>query len=509
MSEKTTSENSRAQAFPARRLAVALAAAGMIGAVGGVAFEAHQVSAAAPATTAQQPAAPIGGVMMPDFSEITQRYGPAVVNIRVVEKSGASGSDDDDAPTAQINPNDPLFQFFRQFGLPVPGQGGSQRQPQQQQPVMAEGSGFIIGTDGIILTNAHVVSGAKTVTVRLTDRREYSAKVLGSDPRTDIAVLKIDAKNLPTVVLGDARDLKVGQWVLAIGSPFGFENSVTAGVVSAKGRSLPDDSFVPFIQTDVPVNPGNSGGPLINAQGQVVGINSQIYTRTGGYQGVSFAIPIDLALKIKDEIVATGHASHARLGVAVQEVNQQLADSFGLPKPEGALVANVEKGGPGDRAGLKSGDVILKANGEDISSSSDLPVTIGLAKPGSRVNLDIWRNGKPVTLSATLGNIDDKSMAKVADASDGAAHGRLGLSLRPLQPDEQRQVAGGHGLMIGQVSGAAADAGVQTGDVLLAVNGTTATSVDQVRAVVAKAQKSVALLIERDGERIFIPVHLG
>jgi serine protease Do len=374
-------------------------------------------------------------------------------------------------------------------------------------PVRGQGSGFIVSPDGLILTNAHVVRDAKDVTVKLTDRREFQAKVLGSDPKTDVAVLKIDARNLPVVPLGSSRDLKVGEWVLAIGSPFGFENSVSAGVVSAKGRSLPDDSFVPFIQTDVAVNPGNSGGPLFNARGEVIGINSQIYSSTGGYQGLSFAIPIDLATKVKDQIVATGKASHARLGVAIQEVNQALADSFKLDKPEGALVSSVDAGGPADQAGMKPGDVIRKVNGQPIVSSGDLPALIGQSAPGEKVAIEIWRQGKPQELTARLGDASDRK-AVVAQADDGAGKGKLGLALRPLQPQERRE-AGVDGLLIEDASGPAAQAGVQPGDVLMAVNGTPVKSIDQVRQAVARSDKSVALLIERDGNRIFVPIRVG
>jgi serine protease Do len=346
------------------------------------------------------------------------------------------------------------------------------------------------------------------VTVKLTDRREFQAKVLGADPKTDVAVLKIEARNLPVVPLGNARDLQVGEWVLAIGSPFGFENSVTAGVVSAKGRSLPDDSFVPFIQTDVAVNPGNSGGPLFNTRGEVIGINSQIYSHTGGYQGLSFAIPIEVAAKVRDQIVATGHASHARLGVSVQEVNQTLAESFGLDRPEGALVSDVVKGGPADKAGLKTGDVIRKLNGKAIIGSGDLPAMIGQALPGEKVTLDVWRQGKHEELSAKLGDANDQSV-QVSKADRAADKGKLGLVLRPLQAQERRAAGVASGLLIEDVSGPAALSGVQPGDVLLAVNGTTVKDIEQVRKAIAKSDKSVALLIQRDGDKIFVPVRLG
>jgi len=407
--------------------------------------------------------------------------------------------------------NDPFFEFFKRFQgqQAQPGQRG--RGPQAKAPqqlVRGQGSGFIVGADGTILTNAHVVRGAKEVTVKLTDRREYVAKVLGSDPKTDIAVLKIEAKNLPVVNTGKVSDLRVGEWVLAIGSPFGFENTVTAGVVSAKNRSLPDDSSVSFIQTDVAVNPGNSGGPLFNTRGEVVGINSQIYSRTGGYQGVSFAIPIDLASKIKDQIVAHGKVEHARLGVAVQEVNQTLADSFKLDKPEGALVSAVDKNGPAAKAGLEPGDVIRKVNGQPIVSSGDLPSAISLSAPEDTVKLDVWRKGGPVQIDAKLGSLNDKA-TKVANSDEGAQKGKLGLALRPLEPDELRSAGVPAGLLIEESAGAAANAGVASGDVLLAVNGTLVKSIEQVRAAVAKSDKSVALLIQRGGDKIFVPVRLG
>jgi serine protease Do len=310
------------------------------------------------------------------------------------------------------------------------------------------------------------------------------------------------------VPLGTTKDLKVGEWVLAIGSPFGFENSVTAGVVSAKGRSLPDDGFVPFIQTDVAVNPGNSGGPLFNTRGEVVGINSQIYSQSGGYQGLSFAIPIELATRIKDQIVATGHASHARLGVAIQEVNQTLADSFHLPRPAGALVSSVEADGPADKAGLKSGDVILKVNGREIVAASDLPAMIGATAPGDKVDIDVWRDGTLQNFSTRLADASDKA-EKTASASASGVKGRLGLALRPLQPQEKRDAGVNSGLLIEDTAGAAALAGVQAGDVLLAVNGSPVNSLEQVRTLVAKSDKSVALLIARDGNQIFVPVRLG
>jgi serine protease Do len=483
-----------------RALVLALATAGVIGAVGAGAYTSARAVGTPTNATATAPAAM---VTLPDFSTITARDGAAVVNISVTGTMKAS--DDEQAAQIQgIDPDDPMFQFFRRFQ----GQMNPRGQQQRDVPVRAQGSGFIVDANGIILTNAHVVKDAKEVTVKLTDRREYRAKVLGADAKTDIAVLKIDAKNLPVLALGNTKDLKVGEWVLAIGSPFGFENTVTAGVVSAKGRTLPDDSYVPFIQTDVAVNPGNSGGPLLNTRGEVVGINSQIYSRSGGYQGVSFSIPIDVAVQVKDQIVATGKAVHGRLGVAVQEVNQAFADSFKLDKPEGALVSNIEKGGPGDKAGLKAGDVIRKVGDQPIVSSGDLPAVIGQQAPGTKVTLEVWRQGERQELTAKLGDASDKP-AQVAKADKATGQGKLGLALRPLQPDEKREASVETGLLIEDAAGPSAMAGVQAGDVLLAINGTPAKSLEQVRQAVAKADKSVALLIQRGEDKIFVPVRLG
>ncbi|HAT32268.1 MAG TPA: peptidase [Janthinobacterium sp.] len=497
-------------------LTLALAAVGVVGAVGAVAVHQNNAVANAPVAAVGAPAAPLAAapaapqltMALPDFSQIAARNSPAVVNISVtgVTRAGLDQSDaaQGNAPRSDPFDNDPFFEFFRRFQGP---QGGNNRGG-RDIPTHGLGSGFIVSPDGIIMTNAHVVRDAKEVTVKLTDRREFHARVLGSDPKTDIAILKIEAKNLPVVPLGNSRDLKVGEWVLAIGSPYGFDSTVTAGVVSAKGRSLPDDSNVPFIQTDVAVNPGNSGGPLFNVRGEVVGVNSQIYSQTGGYQGLSFAIPIDVANRIKNQIVATGKVNHAKLGVTVQEVNQGFADSFKLASPEGALVANVEAGSPADRAGLKPGDVIRKLDGKSIVASADLPALIETEAPGDAVTMEVWRDGETITLKATLGNSADK----VADVNRGDAPAgkvQLGLALRPLQPEERRASGIGAGLLVEDASGAAAYAGVQSGDVLLSVNGKPVASVEQVRDLVSKSAKSVALLIQRGNDRIFIPVRLG
>ena len=448
------------------------------------------------------PALPPGTA--PNYRAIVQEFGPAVVHVSV------EGTHKPTAEEVQeqggISPDDPLFRFFRGMpGMPQIQRGGQAA----EQPFKGLGSGFIIGADGLILTNAHVVKEAKDVTVKLQDRREYVAKVLGVDTATDIAVLKIDAKNLPIVRFGQPSKLMVGDYVLAIGAPYGLDQTATSGIISAKGRSLPsenNENFVPFLQTDAAVNPGNSGGPLFDAAGNVIGINSQIYSRTGGFQGVSFAIPIDVALTIKDQIVATGHATHARLGVSIQPLTQDLAESFGLERPDGALVSTVAPNSAAAKAGLKSGDVITKVNGEAIQEPGMLSSRVGLSRPGEKVTLEVWRDKKLETVVATLGASTDKlDVARGGEAGSGE---KLGLALRPLNRDEKGEV-GSAGLVVENADGAAAKAGVEQGDVLLAVNGKPVASVDDVKAILATKPKRVALLIWRDGSRIFFPVNLG
>ncbi|WP_322402330.1 Do family serine endopeptidase [Massilia luteola] len=497
-------------AITAKRLTLALFAAGVIGgAVGTIAVEHKDAAAAAVATAPASPApvaaaaAPVAGnpagVALPDFTQIVAHNGPAVVNVRVVGTTKVS-----QRQMPQFDEDDPFFEFFRRFQPQQPHGGGG-----RGELVYGAGSGFIVSPDGVILTNAHVVRDADEVTVKLQDRREYRAKVLGSDPKTDVAVLKIDAKNLPVVPLGNTRNLQVGEWVLAIGSPYGLESTVTAGVVSAKGRNI-DQNGVQFIQTDVAVNPGNSGGPLFNTRGEVVGINSQIYSQTGGYQGLSFAIPIDVAVRIKDQIVATGKVQHAKLGVGLQDVSQGFADAFKLQSPDGALVSNVERGSAADKAGLKAGDVIRKVNGQPLITGGDLSAIVSVAKPGDKLALDVWRDGKIVQMNATLANAKDKPDPSSRDNLAGGDNGaKLGLSLRPLDPSERNQSGIAAGLLVEDAGGAAAVAGVQPGDVVLAVNGKPVSSVGQVRDVVRKSAKSVALLVQRGDDKIFIPVPIG
>ena len=456
---------------------------------------------------AMAPVAPIPAqATVPNYRAIFAQAGPAVVGVTV---SGTHKLSADEQQSNGLPPgleNDPFFQFFR--GLPgMQGRGrGNGGSP--SQPFRGQGSGFIISADGLILTNAHVVREAKDVTVKLSDRREYAAKVLGADPTTDIAVLRINAKDLPTVRLGNPKQLEVGDPVMAVGAPFGFEQTATQGIVSAKGRSLPGDSVVPFIQTDAAVNPGNSGGPLFDGSGAVVGINAQIYSQSGGYQGLAFAIPIDVALKVKDQIVATGKATHGRLGVTVQDINQTLAESFGMKRPDGALVATVARNSAAAKAGLKPGDVITEVNGEPIVRSGSLSSIIGMASPGEKVKLKVWRDQSSREIEAKLGGAEEADK-QVAD-NDAADQGsQLGLALRPLTRDERRQIQSDGGMVVENVSGAAARAGVEPGDVLIAINGKPVTSIEQVRSVMNGKPKSVALLVERDGERIFLPVNLG
>lgn len=457
----------------------------------------------APATPARAAAA----AGMVSYRSIVAQAGPAVVGITVSGMHRTRAGDDDEVPRGSLPPgfeNDPYFQFFR--GMPgLQGRG----RPNPQQPFRGQGSGFIISSDGLILTNAHVVREAKEVTVKLSDRREFAAKVIGSDPVTDVAVLRIDAKGLTTVKLGDAKSLEVGDPVLAIGAPYGFEQTATQGIVSAKGRSLPGDSVVPFIQTDAAVNPGNSGGPLLDAGGSVVGMNAQIFSQTGGYQGLAFAIPIEVAMKVKDQIVKTGKASHGRLGVTVQDLTQGLAESFGLPRPDGALIANVAPNSAAAKAGLKSGDVVTEVDGQPVVRSGELSTMIGLSAPGDTVALKVWRDKAWRTLNVKLGGIDESPReAAKADTPDGDDT-RLGLALRPLNRGEQQRSPGAQGLVVEDAQGPAARAGIEAGDLLVAINGKPVQSMEQVREALAGKPKRIALLVQRDGEQIFVPVNLG
>lgn len=427
---------------------------------------------------------------LPDFTELVAAYGPAVVNVTTVEKTSAEDS----------GPNDPLHDFLKKFG----------GQAHEDNPVArGEGSGFIVSADGAILTNAHVVADATDVTVRLTDRREFKAKVIGVDARTDIAVLKIDGRDLPTVKFGEPSKLRPGEWVVAIGSPFGFDNSVTAGIVSATSRSLPDGQYTPFIQTDAAVNPGNSGGPLFNMAGEVVGINSQIYSRTGGFMGISFAIPIDIAIAVKDQLVKTGRVQRGRVGVLVQDVGQQLADSFGLDRPRGALISQVENDGPAKRAGITAGDVIVAVNGQAIERSGQLSSVISQLKPGSRADLEVWRNRSVLHVMCEIAELKEGKIARVDDSAPKASAGaKLGLSVHPLRPSERRNGIDA-GLFVEQVDGAAREAEVHVGDIIIGANGKKIASIAELEAQIIGSKRSIALLVNRQGSNIFIPIRIG
>ncbi|MEG0822130.1 MAG: Do family serine endopeptidase [Burkholderiaceae bacterium] len=434
---------------------------------------------------------------LPDFSALVEANGKAVVNIAVVR--GAKQT-----PT-QLDEDS--MEMLRRFGIPLPnGRRGGPGAPGAGPESRGVGSGFIIDKSGLILTNAHVVDGATELTVRLSDKREFKGKVIGSDKMTDVAVVKIEGKDLPSLKIGDSNTLKVGEWVAAIGSPFGLESTVTAGIVSAKSRSLPDDQFVPFIQTDVAVNPGNSGGPLFNMNGEVVGINSQIFSTSGGFMGLSFAIPIDLAMKVKDQLVKDGKVTRGRMGVGVQGMNQQLAESFGLTKPAGALVSKVEPDAPAAKAGLREGDVITEFNGKPVVDSADLPVLVAGTAPGTKVEMKVWRDRAEKKLAITIGELPgEKTVAAKADAQP---QGKLGVAVRPLSEQEAKQI-GSEGMLVQEAGGAAAKAGIRPGDVIVSVNGKPVKSIDDLRKLVNDGKGTLAILIERQGGRVFVPVTLS
>ena len=439
---------------------------------------------------------------LPDFTALVEKYGPAVVNVEVLEKAQPQ-------PGFQgLSPNDPFYDFFRRFGIPPPGEGQRPNQP----PVRGAGSGFIVSPDGYILTNTHVVADAETVTVRLTDRREFQAKVVGADERTDVAVIKISASNLPIVRLGDPSRIKPGQWVLAIGSPFGFENTVTAGIISATSRSLPSDNYVPFIQTDVAVNPGNSGGPLFNMAGEVIGINSQIFSRTGGFMGLSFAIPIDVARNVEEQLIRTGKVVRGRIGVTIQDLNAQLAESFGLDRPRGALVSSVEKDGPAAKAGIQPGDVIVGVGGHPIEHYGELSGAIAGMKPGSDTTLDVWRGGKELNVSVGVAELHEQQQTAARGAHPQGTPAKVpaafGLTVRPLNPQEKEQAGTQGSLVVEGVSGPAAAAEIQPGDIILGVNGKRVHSVAELQEAARSAGKNVALLVQREDAQIFVPLKL-
>jgi serine protease Do len=442
---------------------------------------------------------------LPDFTDLVEKQGPTVVNISTTQTVRSPLG----APQMpQLQEDDPFYEFFRRF-VPNPG-------PREFQN-NSLGSGFIISTDGYILTNAHVVEAADEINVKLNDKREFKAKVIGSDKRTDIALIKIDATGLPAVKFGDPNKLKVGEWVIAIGSPFGFENTVTAGIVSAKGRSLPQENFVPFIQTDAAVNPGNSGGPLFNMRGEVVGINSQIYSRTGGFMGLSFSIPIDVANDIATQLKTGGKISRGRIGVVIQPVTRELAESFGLPKPAGALVSSVEKGSPAEKAGIEAGDVILKFSGKDVSSSEDLPRLVGGTKPGTKAVMQLMRNKATREVTVVVGEMPDE--ARTAQRSQRRGPGgkppaesvsKLGMTLSEPTAEQRKELKITGGILVEDVQGAAARAGIRRGDIILAVNNQDVKSLEQFGQLMTQFEKGkiVAMLVRRGGNSLYVPFRI-
>ncbi|MDD5176948.1 MAG: DegQ family serine endoprotease [Sterolibacterium sp.] len=449
---------------------------------------------------------------LPDFTDLVEKQGAAVVNISTTQIIRSNRGH----PFGQQMPfdeDDPAFDLFRRF-FPHQQPGMPREQERESRSL---GSGFVISADGHILTNAHVVDGADEVSVKLIDKREFKAKVLGTDKRTDIALLKIEATGLPVVKFGDPNRLKVGEWVIAIGSPFGFENSVTAGIVSAKGRSLPQESYVPFIQTDAAINPGNSGGPLFNMKGEVVGVNSQIYSRTGGYMGVAFAIPIDVAMEVQGQLRSSGRVSRGRIGVVIQEMTKDLAESFGLAKPAGALVNSVEKGGPAEKAGVESGDIILRFDGKPVAQSSDLPRLVGATKPGTKSTMQILHKGTTKDITLVVGEISDEKTSvqrsgKRSKATEPAAANRLGLVLSELTPEQKKEIKLDHGLVVEDARNGSGRADLRPGDIILGIASkgiqTEVKSVEQFNKLLAQFDKtaSFTLLVRRGENQLFITI---
>ncbi len=448
------------------------------------------------------------GKGLPDFTELYEQQGPAVVSIDVTQKSRRS-------IMPELSEDDPFYEFFRRFGQ-IPRNTPRPRDFEQQ----STGSGFILSADGYILTNAHVVDEASEVSVKLTDKREFKAKVVGTDKRTDVALLKIDATGLPKVTIGDPDKLKVGEWVAAIGKPFGLENTITAGIVSAKGRELPNENLVSYIQTDVPINPGNSGGPLFNLKGEVVGVNSMIYSRTGGSMGLAFAIPIDVAINVTKQIQEKGRVTRSRIGVQIQEVSRETADAFGLAKASGALVNSVEKGGPADKAGIEQGDIIVKADGRAVNSSAELPRIITAVKPGTRIVLQVWRKGASKDVNVTVAELKEDDSAKPARRApagkdkEKAKPNRLGMVLTDLSEEQKKELDIKNGVGVEEVS-ATARGDIQSGDVILALINRGATieakSAEQLNAQIGKVEKgsSVTLLLRRGERQFYSTIKLG
>jgi len=435
------------------------------------------------------------GRELPDFTELAEKWGPSVVNIRTLERGRSMSG-------AEVDPN--VEEFFRRFGIPMPGRPDPRRGPRggdEEPQQRGVGSGFILTPDGVVMTNAHVVDGADEVIVTLTDKREFKARIVGFDKRTDIAVVKIEATGLPAVKVGDVSRLKVGEWVMAIGSPFGLENTVTAGIVSAKQRDTGD--YLPFIQTDVAINPGNSGGPLLNMRGEVIGINSQIYSRSGGFMGISFAIPIDEAIRVSDQLRTKGRVIRGRIGVTIAPVTKEVAESIGLGKPMGALVQGVETGGPAEKAGIEAGDIIVKVNGKAVEKSGDLPRIIGNTEPGSKAALQVFRRGATRDMQVTVAEFEAERPTRRAQAEPGASgpqsKSALGLVVAELTDAQKRELKIKGGVRVENAEGPAARAGLQEGDVILAIDNTEVADVKQFLAIAAKAEKTraVSVMVKR------------
>jgi serine protease Do len=496
-------------AYPVKRLLSVL----IVGAAGAISVPAASVFAQ-PAAAAPPVAAP--SASLPDFSDLVDKVGPAVVNIRTTERAKMNGQSG--MPPGMDDPE--MQEFFRRFfGVPAPRQQqpetprGRRKGPQQQQPEeetpRGVGSGFIISPDGFVLTNAHVVEGADEVYVTLTDKREFKAKIIGSDKRSDVALVKIEGSNLPRLTFGDSNKVRVGEWVIAIGSPFGLENTVTAGIISAKARDTGD--YLPLIQTDVAVNPGNSGGPLINMRGEVIGINSQIYSRSGGYMGISFAVPIDEAMRVSEQLKTTGRVTRGRIGVQIGEVTKDVAESLGLPKANGALVQRVESGGPADKGGVEAGDIIVKFNGAPIEKSSDLPRLVGSTKPGARSTVTVWRKGAARDLNLTIAEMEpDNKVAKREEKKPKPEQtaNALGLVVTELTDQQKKELKVDGGAVVETAEGAAARAGIRPGDLILRLNNTDVKDGKQFNALVSKLEpkKTVLLLVRRGDASQFVTV---
>jgi serine protease Do len=457
-------------------------------------------------STFAQAQAPAAARELPDFADLAERVGPAVVHIRTTEKARFGNGQGNEMP-------DEMREFFRRFGIPIPNQPqprrGVPRGDDDGQVQRGTGSGFIVSADGVVLTNAHVVDGADEVIVKTTDKREFKAKILGADKRTDVAVVKIEALGLPFVKIGDANRLRAGEWVMAIGSPFGLDNTVTAGIVSAKQRDTGD--FLALIQTDVAINPGNSGGPLLNLRGEVVGINSQIYSRSGGYMGISFAIPIDEAMRVADQLRTSGRVVRGRIGVQIGPVSKDVAESIGLGRPSGAFVASVEKGSPADKGGIEAGDIVTKVDGRVIETSSELPRVISAVKPGSKVTLTVFRNGKPRDVGVTVGEFEPEPASRVAKATESestAPKTAIGVAVVDLTEAQRRELKVRGGVRVESVDGAAARAGLNEGDIVLSVDNQEVVDAKQFESIVAKADrgKSMAMLVRRGEVSNFVIV---